>query len=85
LIDDASRFFYVYLLKTKDEALDHFKIYNVEVENQLERKIIRLRLDRGGEYFPKVLDDFYVEHVIFHDRIPPYSPESNGIAEKTVD
>jgi hypothetical protein len=26
LIDDASKFCYVYLLKTKDEALDYFKI-----------------------------------------------------------
>ena len=36
LIDDASRFCYAYLLQTKDEALDYFKIYKTEVENQLE-------------------------------------------------
>jgi len=40
-------------LRTKDEALDYFKINKDEVENQLERKIKRLRSDRGGEYFPK--------------------------------
>jgi hypothetical protein len=39
LIDDATRFCYVYLLKTKDETLDYFKIYKAKVENQLERKI----------------------------------------------
>ena len=43
LIDDATRFCYVYLLQTKDEALDYFKIYKAEVENQPERKIKRLR------------------------------------------
>ena len=32
LIDDASRFCYVYLLQTKDEALDYFKIYKTEVK-----------------------------------------------------
>jgi hypothetical protein len=37
-IDDASCFCYVYLLKSKDEALDYFKIYKAEVENQLEKK-----------------------------------------------
>jgi hypothetical protein len=85
LIDDPSRFFYVYLLKTKDEALDYFKIYKAEVENQLERKIKHLRSDRGGKFFPKVFDDFYTEHGIIHERTPPYSPESNGIAKrKTV-
>ena len=53
LIDDATRFCYVYLLKSKDETLDYFKIYKAEVENQLERKIKRLRSDRGTEYFPR--------------------------------
>jgi hypothetical protein len=33
LIDDATRFSYVYLLKTKDEILHYFKIYEAEVEN----------------------------------------------------
>ena len=51
LIDDVTRFCYVYLLKTKDETLDYFKIYKAEVENQLERKIKRLRSDSGGEFF----------------------------------
>jgi hypothetical protein len=41
----------VYLLKTKDEVFNYFKTYKAEVENQLERKIKRLRSDRGGEYF----------------------------------
>jgi hypothetical protein len=50
-IDDSTRYCYVYLLKTKDEALDFFKIYKAEVENQLERKIKRLHSDHGGENF----------------------------------
>ena len=32
-IDDCTRFCYVYLLKSKDEALHYFKIYKAEVEN----------------------------------------------------
>ena len=46
-IDDCTRFCYVYLLKTKDEALHYFKVYKAEVENQLEKKIKRLRSNRG--------------------------------------
>jgi transposase InsO family protein len=74
LIDDATRFCYIYLLRTKDEALDYFKIYKAEVENQLERKIKRLRSNHAGEYFPKIFDEFCEEHGIIHERMPPYSP-----------
>jgi hypothetical protein len=38
MIDDASRYCYVYLLKTKDEALNCFKTYKAEVENQQEKR-----------------------------------------------
>jgi transposase InsO family protein len=82
LIDDATRFCYVYLLQTKDEALDYFKIYKAKVENQLERKIKHLRSNRGGEYFPKIFDEFCEEHGIIHERTHPYSPQSNGVAER---
>jgi hypothetical protein len=43
LIDDSTRYCYVYLLKSKDEALNYFKIYKAEAENQLDLKIKRLR------------------------------------------
>ena len=51
LIDDSTRYCYVYLLKSKDEAFNFFKIYKAKAENQLERKIKCIRSDRGGEYF----------------------------------
>jgi transposase InsO family protein len=72
----------VYLLKSKYEALHYFKTYKAKVENQLERKIKRLRSDRGGEYFSGDFSDFCVEHGIIHERTPPYSPQSNGVAER---
>nr|GEU84519.1 zinc finger, CCHC-type [Tanacetum cinerariifolium] len=47
-IDDASRFCYVYLLHTKDEALDKFKVFKAKVEIQQGSLIKRFRTDRGG-------------------------------------
>src|SRR3954463_6264648 len=82
LIDDSTRYCYVYLLKSKDEALTFFKNYKAEAENQLDRKIKRLRSDRGGEYFSNEFDLFCAEHGIIHERTPPYSPQSNGVADQ---
>jgi hypothetical protein len=42
-IVDSTVFCIVYLLKSKDEVLYSFKTYKAKVENQLERKIKRLR------------------------------------------
>jgi transposase InsO family protein len=80
LIDDVSRYCYVYLLITKDDALNCFKIYKDEVENQLEKKIKRFRSNRGGEYLSNGFNLFYVKHGIIHEITPLYSPQSNGVA-----
>jgi transposase InsO family protein len=82
MIDDPSRYCYVYLLKTKDDALNYFKTYKAEVENQLEKKIKHFRFDRGGEYFSNEFDLFCVEHGIIHERTLPYSLQSKGVAER---
>jgi len=38
------------LLRRKDEALEMFKHYKNEVENQLNKKIKVMRSDRDGKY-----------------------------------
>lgn len=45
-VDDFSRYTRVYLLKSKDETTDIFMKYKLEVENQLNKRIKRLRSDR---------------------------------------
>jgi len=78
-IDDFSRYTKVYLIKHKDEAFNMFLTYKAEVENLLNKKIKRIRSDRGGEY---VLFNDCVKEGIFHEVTPLYSPESNGVAKR---
>jgi hypothetical protein len=49
--DDYSRYGYIYPIKERSEALDKFKIFKAEVENQQNLKIKIVRSDRGGEYY----------------------------------
>ena len=65
-IDDFSRFTRLYLLKSKDEACEYFKVFKAEVENQLDKKIKRLRTDRGGEYKSNPFNEFCEIHGIIH-------------------
>ncbi|CAM8982077.1 unnamed protein product [Rhodiola kirilowii] len=78
-IDDCSRFCYVYLLNSKDEALDKFKVYKSEVELQKGTSIKKLRNDRGGEYF----NPSYFQSVgIIQETTAPYTPQQKGVSER---
>ena len=79
-VDDSTKYCYVYLLKSKDEAIEKFLLYKNEVENQLNKKIKVLRCDRGGEYESSFVN-FCAQHGIIHETTTPYSPQSNGVVE----
>jgi hypothetical protein len=55
LTDDYSRYGYIYPIKERSKALDKFKIFKAEVENQLDKKIKIVRSDRGGSTTVTVL------------------------------
>nr|GEY87728.1 Pol polyprotein [Tanacetum cinerariifolium] len=50
-IDDCTKYCYVYLLKSKDEAIDKFFLYKTKVENQLGKKIKSVRSDKGAKRY----------------------------------
>nr|GEV52323.1 retrotransposon protein, putative, Ty1-copia subclass [Tanacetum cinerariifolium] len=51
-VDDFSRYGYgyVYLMKYKHEVFETFYVFQMEVENQLGKKIKAIRSNQGGEY-----------------------------------
>ena len=82
-MDDCTRFCYVYLLKSKDEAIDAFNQYKNEVENQLNLKIKMIQSDRGGEY-ESPFAEICLEYGIIHQTTAPYTPQSNGLAKEMI-
>jgi len=49
-IEDFSRYTKLYLFRSKDEVYNMFLLYKTKVENQLNKKIKRVRFDRGSKY-----------------------------------
>jgi hypothetical protein len=49
--DDFLHYGYIYPIKGRWEALDKFKIFKAEIENQHDIKTKLVRSDRGAEYY----------------------------------
>lgn len=68
IIDDYSRCVWTYLLATKDECLQKFKEWKVQVENQTDLKIGTLRTYNGLEFINTNFDDLCKENGITRHR-----------------
>ena len=79
--DDNTRFCYVYLLRSKDKVIESFIHYKNKVENQLDKKIKRIKSDRGREYVSQ-FGEYCSNHEIIHETITPYLPQQNMIAKR---
>jgi hypothetical protein len=89
--DDFSCYGYIYLIKERSEALDKFKIFKTEVENQHNIKIKLVRSDRGGEYYgrhtpygqvPGPFARFLQENGIVAQYSMSGDPQQNRVAER---
>ncbi|BFG20843.1 hypothetical protein CerSpe_071170 [Prunus speciosa] len=90
-IDDHSHFGYLYLIVEKSQAFEMFKIFQTEVERQLEKKIKIVRLDRGGEYYGRFDEGgqragpfarYLQDNGIVAQYTTPRTPQQNGVAER---
>ena len=70
------------MLKNKIDAFEKFQEFLKEVENQFGKKIKRFRSDRGREYESIGFNSYIQSLGIIHETTPPYSPTSNGVAER---
>ena len=81
-IDDYSKRTWVYLLSSKDQVLEKFKIFHQEVEHISGKKIDTLRSDNAGEYTSKAFSSYCQSFGILRQLSQPYTPQHNGIAER---
>ena len=82
VLEDHSKYSFVIMLKTKDQASAalHDLILMLQTQHGITVKIVRS--DRGGEFCNGELAAFFASRGIVHQTTAPYSPESNGAAER---
>ena len=89
--DDFSRYGYIYPIKHRSEALEKFKIFKAEVENQHNLRIKVVRSGRGGEYYgkhtpygqvPGPFARYLQENSIVAQYSTPGEHQQNGVAER---
>ncbi len=72
IIDDRTRYVWVYFLKTKDEVFKRYQDWKAMVEKSSGRS------DNGGEYTERFTEYLRSEGVT-HERTVPRTPKQNGV------
>ena len=81
--NDHSEFCEIQLLKQKSEVPEAFKKFNAKKKNETGKGAKTLRSDGGGEFYSKEFEDLLAKAGIAHQVTPPYTPQLNGVAERT--
>lgn len=81
-IDDYSGFCHAYLMSSVTEVLSKFKEFSNYVCNKFDRKIKRLRCDRGTEYTNNAFQEYCKDQGISFEPTIGGTPQQNGKAER---
>ncbi|GJT92500.1 putative ribonuclease H-like domain-containing protein [Tanacetum coccineum] len=82
VIDDYSRFTWVFFLKTKDETSEILKNFIKEMENLVDKKVKVTRSDNRTEFKNNMMDDFCKDKCIKKEYSVARTPHQNGVAER---
>jgi transposase InsO family protein len=82
IVDDYSRFTWVFFLYEKSEVQGIFKKFARRAQNEFDIKIKRVRSDNGTEFKNTNIEEFLDEEGIKHEFSVPYTPQQNGVVER---
>jgi transposase InsO family protein len=82
IIDDYSRFTWVFVLHDKSETQEVLKKFLNRAQNKFDAKVKRIRSDNGTEFKNTKVEDFLDEEGIKHEFLAPYTPQQNGMAKR---
>ncbi|GKB05839.1 retrovirus-related pol polyprotein from transposon TNT 1-94 [Tanacetum coccineum] len=82
IVDEYSRYTWVYFLKKKSQAPKTITSFIKRVENQNDIKVKQLRTENGTEFKNSILINFCDEIGISQNFSSPYTPKQNSVAER---
>jgi transposase InsO family protein len=82
IVDDFSRFTWVFFLQDKSEAKGVVKKFIRRVQNEFELKVKDIRSDNSLVFRNTQVEDLLDEEGIKHELSAPYTPQQNGIVER---
>jgi hypothetical protein len=77
-----SRFVFVYFMKTRDEAPQHFIDFCAFAQKFSDHKVKILRVDNAPELVKGKLETFCKSEGITYEKTVPHSPSQHGVAER---
>ncbi|GKB49353.1 putative ribonuclease H-like domain-containing protein [Tanacetum coccineum] len=82
VIDDFSRFTWVFFLATKDETSGILKSFITGIENLVDHKVKVIRCDNGTEFKNREMNQFCEMKGILRQFSVARTPQQNGVAER---
>src|SRR5579859_5107045 len=83
IVDDFSRYSWVFFMETKDEAFGFVRDLILRLQNELPKHAMRaIRSDNGTEFKNSRFDDFCCGLGLEHQYSSPYVPPQNGVVER---
>ena len=82
LVDDYSRWTWVFLLRLKSDVSSVIKTFLAMILNQFEKHVKVFRTDNGSEFFNNTCGELFKTHGILHQSSCPYTPQQNGVVER---
>ena len=82
IVDDYSRYTWVFFLHDKSEVASCFKKFAKRAQNKFEMKLKKFRSDNRKEFNNTKIETYCDEVGIKHEVSATYTPQQNGVVEK---
>jgi transposase InsO family protein len=82
IVDDFSRFTWVFFLQDKIETQGTLKRFLRRAQNEFELKLKKITSDNGSEFKNLQVEEYLEEEGIRHEFSAPYTPQQNGVVER---